>query len=388
MMLIKNGHILCMNGKEYISGDILVRNGKIEKIGKNIENTDNCEEIQAEGKYILPGYIDAHCHVGIMEENMGFEGNDTNEATDPITPELRAIDGINPRDPAFSNAIKAGVTCVMTGPGSANVIGGQFCVMKTYGNCIDNMVIKAPAAMKIAFGENPKRVYNGKGKKPMTRMATAALLRETLIKANNYLKKKEIALEKGENFDLDIKMEALIPVLKGEIPLKAHAHRADDILTAIRIAKEFNLKLTLDHCTEGHLIKECIKDSHYPAIIGPTISRNSKIELANKSLETPKTLHEAGVKIAIMTDHPVVLLNYLPLCAALACKEGLSQEEALKAITINAAEILGIDHRVGSLEEKKDADIIILDGAPFDMFTKVLYTIIDGNIVYKQSKRE
>lgn len=385
MLLIKNGHILCMNGKEYKNGDILIKDGKIKKIGENIENIFNCQVIEAKGKYILPGYIDAHCHVGIMEESMGFEGNDTNEATDPVTPELRAIDGINPRDTAFLNAVKAGVTCVMTGPGSANVIGGQFCIIKTHGNCIDEMIVKAPAAIKVAFGENPKRVYNGKGKKPMTRMATAALLRETLIKGRNYLNKKEAAIKNGENFDIDIKMESLIPLLKGEIPLKAHAHRADDILTAIRIAKEFNLKLTLDHCTEGHLIKKQIKESGYAAIIGPTISRKSKIELCNKTLETPRILQEAGVKVAIATDHPVVLLDYLPLCAALACKEGLSQYEALKTITINAAEILGINDRVGSLEEKKDADIIILDGAPFDIFTKVLYTIIDGNIVYRCS---
>ena len=384
MLLIKNGNLHLMDGNKSFQGDILIEDGKIIKIDKHIKCDKSAEVIDAEGKFVMPGLIDAHCHIGISEENMGFEGEDCNEMTDPVTPQMNSLDGINPMDVSFEKAIKAGVTCVMTGPGSGNPIGGQFAAIKTYGKCVDDMVVKYPAAMKIAFGENPKRVYNRKGKMPMTRMGTGALIRETLINAKNYMNKKEEAKEKGENFDIDYKMEALIPVLKKEIPLKAHAHRADDILTAIRIAKEFDLLLTLDHCTEGHLIKEKIKASGYPAIVGPNLTSNSKIELANKSLETPKVLNEEGVKVAIMTDHPVINEQYLPIAAALAVKAGLKMEEALKAVTINAAEILGIEKRVGSLEVNKDADIVILDDNPFNIFSNVLYTIIDGVVVYKK----
>jgi imidazolonepropionase-like amidohydrolase len=266
---------------------------------------------------------------------------------------------------------------------SANVIGGQFVAMKTEGTSIDDMIILEPAAMKIAFGENPKRVYNGKGKMPSTRMGTASILRETLQKAKNYKVKKEKALTKNENFEEDFKMEALMPVILKKIPLKAHAHRADDILTAMRIAKEFDVLLTLEHCTEGHLISKYIKAQELPAVVGPTLTFNGKVETKNKSFATPGILAKVGIKVAIMTDHPVIPIQYLPLCAALACKEGLSIDEALKAITINPAEICNIDDRVGSIEKGKDADISIFNGNPLEIFTKTLYTIIDGNIVYK-----
>lgn len=383
MLLIKNGKILTMASKVIENGCVLIKDGKIEKVAEKIKVDEKTEVIDAHGGWVMPGIIDAHTHIGIFEENMGFEGDDGNEMTDPVTPQLRAIDAINPMDVAFANAVKGGVTSVMTGPGSANVIGGQFVAMKTAGKCIDDMIIMAPAAMKVAFGENPKRVYSGKSKAPSTRMATAAILRETLMKAQDYMAKKEEASRKGDTFQRDIKMEAMIPVLKKEIPLKAHAHRADDILTAIRIAKEFDLRLTLDHCTEGHLIKQQIKKSGCPALIGPTMSFNSKIELANKTFETPKELANEGVKIAIITDHPVIQQQYLPICAGLAVKAGLSIEEGLKAITINAAEICGISNRVGSLEKGKDADIAIFDGNPMDNFTKTLYTIINGEVQYK-----
>ncbi len=381
-MLIKNGKIFTMAGKIYENGCILIKGGKIEAIGENIEAQEE-EVIDVKGAWILPGIIDAHCHIGAREANMGFEGSDINETMDPITPQLRALDAVNPMDEAFKKAVKGGITSVMTGPGSANVIGGQFVAMKTYGKCVDDMVIKEPAAMKIAFGENPKRVYNGKGKMPSTRMATAALLRQTLMEAKNYKEKKNQMAKKGEYFETNLNMEALMPVLEKKIPLKAHAHRADDILTAIRIAKEFDVLMTLDHCTEGHLIGEKIKKSGFPAIVGPTMSFNSKIELSNKSFATPAVLKEAGVKIAIMTDHPVIEAQYLPICAGLAVKEGLSIEDGLKAITINAAEIIGISDRVGSLEVGKDADLAIFDGNPMNTLTNTLYTIIDGKIVYK-----
>ncbi|WP_027631759.1 amidohydrolase [Clostridium hydrogeniformans] len=382
-MLIKNGKIYTMAGKVYEKGDILIEDGKIKEIREEIKG--NYEKvIDAKGATIIPGMIDAHCHLGLFEGGKGFEGSDGNEMTDPITPHVRAIDGIYPMDEYFEKAVEAGVTTVMTGPGSANVIGGQFLAMKTYGRSVDDMALLEVGAMKIAFGENPKRVYNSKGKMPMTRMATAALLRQTLIEAKNYKAKKEAAEKKEEAFDINIKMESLIPVLDKKIPLKAHCHRADDILTAIRIAKEFDLKLTLDHCTEGHLIPEYVKESKAPAIVGPTMSFNSKIELNNKSFETPAVLMREGVKVAIMTDHPVIEIQYLPICAGLAAKNGnLTFEEALSTITINAAEILGLSHRVGSLEVGKDADIVIIDGNPFDLYRNTLYTIINGEVVYK-----
>ena len=382
MILIKNAKIFTMTSKDYENGYILIKDGKIEDVGEGL-NYPACETvIDAKGGWVIPGIIDAHCHIGMMEEGMGFEGLDINEATDPVTPQLRAIDAINPLDTAFSDAIKAGITTVMTGPGSANVIGGQFAIIKTKGDFIDKMVISEYSAMKIAFGENPKRVYSSKKQMPSTRMGTAALLREALLKAKYYKEKKDKKGSNGDDFDIDFKMEALLPVIERKVPLKAHAHRADDILTAIRIAKEFDLMLTLDHCSEGHLIGEYIKDANYPVIIGPTLTSKSKIEVKNKTFETPAILSKLGVKVALMTDHPVIPIQYLPICAGLAAKEGLGVKEALKAITINAAEICGISNRVGSIEKGKDADLAIYDGNPLEVFTNTLYTIIDGQIAY------
>ena len=383
MILIKNGKIITMAEKDFENGCILIKDGKIEEIGENIKVDENVQVIDAKGAYVTPGFIDAHCHIGILEQDMGFEGSDLNEATDPLTPQLRAIDGINPMDTSFADARKGGITTVMTGPGSANPMGGQFAILKTQGVCVDDMIVKEPAAMKIAFGENPKRVYKAKNKMPTTRMATAALIRQILSMAKAYKVKKENALKEGKYFEENFKLEALLPVINKEIPLKAHCHRADDILTAIRIAKEFDVELTLDHCSEGHLIPEHVKKSGRPAIIGPTLTARSKIEVKNKTFKTPKALHDNGVKIAIMTDHPVIPIGYLPLCAGFAVKEGLEMKEALKAITINSAEILGIDDKVGSLEVGKDADIVISEGNPLESTSKIIYTIINGSIVYK-----
>lgn len=383
MLLIKNGKILTMAGTTYEKGCVLIENGKIKEVGQVIEPTNEMEVIDAKGGWVMPGIIEAHCHIGIMEEDKGFEGNDTNEMTDPITPQLRAIDAINPMDTAFDDAVAGGVTSVMTGPGSANVVGGQFVFMKTKGKSMDDLIVKAPAAMKIAFGENPKRVYNSKGKMPSTRMATAALLREALTKAVQYKAKKEKAVAKGEDFEIDFKQEAWLPVLNKEIPLKAHAHRSDDILTAIRIGKEFDVLMTLDHCSEGHLIPEYVACSNYPAIIGPTLTSRSKIEVQNKSFKTPGIVYQAGTLVALTTDHPVIPVQYLSKCAGFAAKEGLGIEEGLKAITINAAVICGVADRVGSLEAGKDADIAIFTGNPMEIFTNTLCTIIDGEIVYQ-----
>ena len=384
-MFIKNAKIYTMAGDVLKNSSIVVENGKIKAIGTDISIPEGAEIIDASGKLIFPGFIDAHCHVGMWEEAMGFEGSDGNEMTDPITPHLRAIDSINPADEAFRNALKGGITTAATGPGSANVIGGTFTVLKLYGDRVDDMILKETLAMKCAFGENPKRVYNEKKLMPSTRMGTAAKLREVLAKAVEYKNKIEDAA--GDRTKLppyDMKLEALLPVVKGEIPLKAHAHRADDIFTSIRIAKEFGLKLTLDHCTEGHLIAGHLAKEGLPAIVGPSFGNKSKIELANKTFDTPKILNEAGVKIAIMTDSPVIPLEYLPMCAALAHKAGLDEMEALKCITINPAEILGIADRVGSLEIGKDADIVIWNGHPFDIQSTVDKTIVDGKIVFSR----
>ncbi len=300
--------------------------------------------------------------------------------TNPITPHLRAVDAVNPMDPAFHDAILAGITSFMTGPGSSNVVGGQSLFMKVQGRCLDRMVVKAPAAMKIAFGENPKMEYGQRNQMPGSRMAIAGMLREELYQACRYRERKEIGdIEAGKE---DFRLECWLPVLRREIPLKAHAHRADDILTAIRFAKEFHLDMTLDHCTEGHLIADEIAESGFPAIVGPDLTSRSKIEIKNMSFKTAGVLERAGVRTAIMTDHPVSLIRYLPLCAGLCVRQGLSLEGGLKAITIHAAQICGTASRVGSLEPGKDADIAVFSGNPMEIFTRTLYTIIDGRIVY------
>jgi len=389
MLLVKNAKILTMAGIDYNDGYIAAEGEKITALGNDAAELARLEAaasevIDAKGRYVLPGFVDAHCHVGMWEDSVGFEGDDGNETSDPVMPHLRAIDAVYHADRAFVEARENGVTTVVTGPGSANVIGGQFAALKTYGRRVEDMVIKAPVAMKVAFGENPKSVYHEKRQAPMTRMATAALLRESLMKAVEYKKMKEDYERDSENFDkpdYDIKMEALLKVLNGEIPLKAHAHRADDILTAIRIAKEFGVGITIEHCTEGHLITDILLEENVSVITGPFLTDRSKIELRNQSARTPGILSRAGIKTAIMTDHPVTPVQYLPLCAAVAVKEGMDETEALKAITINAAEITGIADRVGSLEVGKDADIIIMDGHPLELKSRVLYTIINGQVV-------
>jgi imidazolonepropionase-like amidohydrolase len=383
MLFIKNAKVYTMAGEVIEGGCILVEDGKIKEVGTDLVAPLDAEVIDASGKMVFPGFIDSHCHIGMWEEGIGFEGADGNEMTDPITPHLRAIDAINPRDEAFGNAIKGGVTTAATGPGSANVIGGTFSVIKLHGDRIDDMIVVETLAMKCAFGENPKRVYAEKKTSPSTRMGTASHLRETLAKAFEYKNKKAAAGDDASKMPAyDMKMEAMLPVVNGEIPLKAHAHRADDIFTSIRIAKEFGVKLTLEHCTEGHLIADHLAKEGYPAIVGPSFGNKSKFELNNKTFDTPKVMVEAGCKIAIMTDSPVIPLEYLPMCAALAHKAGLDEMEALKAITINAAEILEVADRLGSIEVGKDADLVIWNAHPFDLQATVAHTIVDGVVVY------
>lgn len=380
---IIGGRILTMEGQVYEKGTIEIAEGKIKDIRKGISDKVYAEGrnnvLLAEGAWIFPGLIEAHCHMGITEEKKGMEGDDCNENVEPVTPYLRAIDGINTMDAAFDDAVRAGITSAMIGPGSANVVGGQFAFIKTKGRCIDELIVKAPAAMKVAFGENPKVNFSGQGKSPVTRMAIAALLREALFNAQLYQKRKQ---KKEAGFEPDFTMEPWLPVLNGEIPLKAHAHRVDDIFTAIRIAEEFGVSMTLDHCSEGHLIADKIKKAGYPAIVGPDLSSRSKIEVQNMAFKTAGELSRAGVTVAITTDHPVSVIQSLPLCAGLAVKAGLSMEEGFRAITINPATICGVADRVGSLKPGKDADIAIFDGNPLALETRTLYTIINGKIVY------
>lgn len=386
-MLIINGKLHTMCDDVINNGYLWIKDGKIAGIGDmsrfeekkgKIPEVDKEQVLDVRGAFVMPGIIEAHCHIGIVEEKRGIIGDDCNECTDPVMPALRALDAVNPMDPAFHDAIKAGITGVMTGPGSSNPVGGQFVFMKTQGRCMDKMVVMEPAAMKTAFGENPKNAYGDQNICPSTRMGTAFLIRQELERARKYTFRRE----GDQAVDRDLELDAWGPVLRREIPMKAHVHRADDILTAIRIAKEFEVDLTLDHCTEGHLIADEIAESGFPAIVGPDLTARSKIEVQNMSFKTAGVLHKAGVLTAVTTDHPVSLINYLPLCAGLAVKEGLPMEEGLRAITINAARICRVDKRMGSLEKGKDADIAIFNGNPMETFTRTLYTIIDGEVVY------
>ncbi len=373
MLLIQNGMLYTMEKDDPIRADLLIRDGKIAEIAKTIEPTQRMKVMDIRGKRVFPGFIDAHSHIGISEENTTVQGDESNEGTNPLTPCLRGLDAINPMDSAFHNALAMGITGVMVGPGSANAIGGQFAFIKTAGRCIDKMIVLAPAAIKIAFGENPMTNYGVNGNIPSTRMGIASLIREELFRARQYFE---------ENGQKTFGMECYRELFEGKIPLKAHAHRADDIFTAIRIAKEFGLGLTLDHCTEGHLIAEEIAESGYPAIVGPSLASRNKKEVSLSDFKTAGILRNAGVLVALTTDHPVSRIQYLLLCAALAAKEGLGEKDALRAITINAARICRVDHRLGSLKVGKDADLVIYDGSPLDISSSVSATIINGEIVW------
>ena len=386
MLIIKNGNVIPMAGEDF-TGDIAVENGKITELGKDIaKNYPDAEVIDVSGCTVIPGIIDAHCHIGMWEDGMGNEGADGNDPYKPVTPELRSIDGINPYDRCYKEACAAGITTVVTGPGSANVIGGQFVAMKTAGKDLDDMIVKFPLAMKAALGENPKRVFTGQ-KVFYTRMAVASLLRKTLADAAEYNEKINAAGDDESKLPKkDHSLEAMLPVIRRELPLKIHAHRIDDIMTAIRIAKEFNIRVTLDHFSEGYMYIDLIKDDIEAlgagVIVGPYMSDRSKIELRNASMEAPAILNKKGVKFAIMTDHPVIPIQYLPVCAAVAVREGLPERAALEAITKNPAEILGLSDRLGTLEPGKDADIAVYRGHPFDFRTRCVMTLVNGKKVH------
>ena len=390
MILIKNGTVKTMAGPDIENGQVLLDGGKIVAVGQQVDAPADAQVIDAAGCLVTPGLVDGHCHIGLEEAAIRFEGTDGNECTNPVTPHVRAIDAIQPMDETLAQAAAAGVTTAVTGPGSGNVVGGTFVAIKMHGKRVDDMILKYPVAMKCAFGENPKRVYGGQKKMPITRMGTAALLRDLLARTVEYDEAKKAYAADPKNAKkppVDVKLEAMLPVVHKEIPLKAHAHRADDIFTALRIAKEFDVDITLDHCTEGHLIVDELVKEGKGVLVGPTMGDKSKFELKNKSFETPKALNEAGLTMCIITDAPVIPLEYLSLCAGLAVNAGLDEQEAWKAITINPAKITGIADRVGSLEVGKDADVAIFRGNHItDLQYKTEYTIINGEIVVGQQR--
>ena len=386
-MIIKNAKIFTMdNGRVIENGTVVIDDGKISYVGQDVKNEDGHEVIDAAGGILLPGFIDAHTHLGIIEDSISFEGDDLNEETSPVTPQLSAVDGINPFDVCFADAYSAGVTSVCTGPGSANPVSGMGVLIKTYGKRVESMTVASPVSMKFALGENPKSVYHGKSEAPQTRLATAALIKEALMKAKKYaeaLKEYQNDPENCDEPEYDDKNEALTPVVNAQLSAHFHAHRTDDIFTAIRIAKQFSLKYTIVHCTEGYLVADELAKEGISAILGPNMTDRSKPELKNLSFKNPKILNEHGILFSICTDHPETPIQYLPLCAALAHKNGLPYMASLEAITCNSAKILGVDDRIGIIKEGMDADVVLFDGDPLDIRSNVLKTIINGIIVYE-----
>lgn len=384
MILIKNADLYTMEGAGRVErGDVLMDGEKIIAVGQNLAAPD-AKVFDAKGRVLMPGIVDAHCHIGMWEDGMGFEGSDGNEIVEPVTPALRALDAINPVDPCFKEALTGGVTTACTGPGSANVIGGQFLAMKTAGRTMDEMVINEPQSLKSAFGENPKRCYSNLKKSPATRMATAAIFRKAFIDAREYMEKRQTA-DPDKRPARDLGMEIMASALRGELPVKMHAHRADDILTAIRLAGEFGLRATIDHCTEGHLILDELKKANIVGcILGPLFSERSKIELRNKTFRAPYDFYKAGIPFALMTDHPVIPIEYLRVQAGICVAEGLPEYEAMKAITTNAAKMIGLDDKVGSIKEGKDADVVLFEGDPLDARSKVVLTIVNGEVVFER----
>ena len=387
-ILIRNAHVLPMEGAAYENGYVLVRNGTIAAVGdmSNLPINSEAEEIDAAGGWVMPGLIDIHSHLGLYEDGLGFEGADGNEDTDPVTPHLRVIDGINPMERAFRESLEAGVTAVVVSPGSANPIGGQLAAIKTWGRRIDDMVIVEPVGIKFAFGENPKGVYHDKEETPVTRMATAALIRENLRKAQEYHDRKRKALENEEEDlpDFDAKLESLELLITGKLPAHIHAHRADDIFTALRICKEFGVKPVLVHGTEGHLVADLLAEEGVPVVSGPYMTDRSKPELQNLTEAAPGLLKTAGVPVAITTDHPEIPVKFLRLAAGVAVQAGMDEMDALRAITIDAAKIAGLDHRIGSLVPGKDADVLVLSGYPFDFRSRVQAVLSSGAIAYRR----
>ena len=387
MLAIINARIETVSNGTIENGQILIENGKIKAIGEKVSIPENCQIIDANGRTVTPGIIEAHAHIGIGEQGVGFEGADTNERTSPITPWCNALEGINMRDTAFDDFRRAGITSVNVPPGSANIIGGTAVALKCKGHIVDDAVIKNPTGMKCALGENPKGAYGGRGKMPATRMGSAALFRETLLKAKQYLSKLEAATTEQEKPKFDKQCEALLPVMRGEIPLMIHCHRSDDIVTAVRIAEEFGVKYVLEHVTDGYLLVDFLKERNVHCAVGPTMHYGSKVENRDRDFRTPVAFARAGINFCFTTDHAVVAGQWLPLTAGLAVGWGMDRDAALRAITLASAEHAGIADRVGSLEVGKDADLVIWSGDPLDFTTFADVTIIDGEIVYEREVR-
>jgi imidazolonepropionase-like amidohydrolase len=403
MIAITNGKVMTIAHGTIDGGTVLVEGGRIVAVGPDVEIPEDAERYDATGKVVMPGLIDAHCHVGVFADGIGWEHSDGNEMTDPITPHLRALDAVHPGDPAFKELVAAGVTTVLTGPGSGNLIGGQWVCVKTPPKpSVEQMVVLAPAGMKMALGENPKRVYGEQKKNPSTRMGNAATLRAALVDAQNYMIKwrrydeEQAAYEAKKRAgtddtkppkipERDLKMEALGQVLRREMKARVHAHRADDMLTAIRIAEEFDLDLTLEHATEGYKIADVLATKGIPVTAGPILFSRTKFELRDMTPKNPGIMSKAGVKVAIQTDE-MSAVKYLNINAALAVREGMPEEEALKAITLYPAEIIGVDDRVGSLEPGKDADVVIWSGHPFDYRSVVELVLVDGQLAYRREE--
>jgi imidazolonepropionase-like amidohydrolase len=384
---IVGGRIVPISGEPLERGTVLAVAGKIAAVGADLEVPAGARVIDAAGSWVLPGFIEAHGHVGVHEEAEGWAGSDSNELTEPVTAQVRALDAINPADLGFRDAVSGGVLAVNVNPGSGNPIGGQTAALKCWGRTVDEMLLRAPAGMKSALGENPKRVYGERKQSPSTRLGTAAVIRGALVDAANYLARLEAEQRKPEDerkpVDRDLKLEALGRVLRKEIPWRQHCHRADDIATALRLADEFGYELVIDHGTEAHLLADILAARNIPVIIGPLFTSRSKVELRNRSLANPGKLAAAGVTIAITTDHPVVPINFLAHQAALSVKHGLDRETALRALTINPARIVGVDGRLGTIEPGKDADLVIWSGDPLDVFSRVTLALIDGEEVYR-----
>lgn len=386
MLRIINAEIYPIDAPSIKNGYVEIIDGIISRIGTMPPDGAAEETIDATGLRVYPGFVDAHSHIGMWEDGLGFEGDDGNEDTDPATPHLRAVDAINPLDHCFAEALEGGVTTVVTGPGSANPIGGQMCAMKTVGRRVEEMVIASPVAMKMALGENPKSTYHGKSQTPVTRMATAAIIREQLMRAVRYAEDKRRAAEDEEldEPEYDAKCEALLPVINGELAVHFHAHRLDDIYTAIRIAKEFHLQYVIVHGTQAHVAADIMAEEGVRIFCGPILCDRSKPELRDLTPTAPGLLHEQGVDLAIVNDHPVIPQQYLPLCAGLAVREGLPYEVALAAITLNPARLVGIDHRVGSITAGKDADLVLFREDPLTVAAKPVMVIVNGKVVYRR----
>jgi len=380
---ITGGYLVPIDGAPVEGGTVLITDGRIAAVGADVSVPDGVPTVDATGRWVLPGFIDAHAHLGVWEEGEGWAGDDVNEMTDPVGARLRALDAINPADLGFADALSGGVTSCVIKPGSGNPIGGQTVAIKTWGRMVDEMVIKSPASVKSALGENPKRVYGNKDKTPATRLGVAAVIRDALTKAQDYQARRDEHAARDKPFERDPSMEVLLRVLSGELPWCQHTHRADDIATALRLADEFGYRVVINHATEGHLLADVLAERNIPCIVGPMFSTRSKVEVRNRSLATPGKLARAGVTVALTTDHPVVAIDFLVHQATFAVREGMDRDDALRAITLNPAAILGFDDRVGSLTPGKDGDVVIWSGDPLDVMQRAEQVFVSGREVYR-----